>query len=511
MPKTTEHQGTQHCPECDIGPFTRNHYFTGKLLVERDFVDEQRYYVDKLRHHHQRLHGWGVVCGLRVKQHENPACRDRLVCVEPGTAIDCCGHEIILREEDCIDLMQFAAFRQLVEEAEQTDDPDAEPESHTLQLCIRYRECPTEEIPVLYDECGCDDTRCAPNRILESYDFELHIDPELPAGPDPAGIRMDWLHTLGVARAHRVAYEPNENRIFVLSRDDANASGSLIAFSAENHSILHADTINGTVMDLAVAPDGSHVYVSLLVDTEAGPRLRIRVYQPDLSSFSVLTLPNAGTEDVRLAVTANDRLYALNLNDASVYAWEDPESDPASERIGPIAVGAQPRGIAVMPDGSRVFVSNSGDATLSVIDGADLTAPPETVDLPGAVPSALAVADTTAGGRVYVADDNGAAHILGVEPGATDPYPLLGSVTLPDAPVDLAASQGGRWLFVLLQDAGGDGHVQVVDAHRVEAGEADALGATVEVGDAPRDFARSADSSRLYAAFHGEEDRKSVV
>ena len=29
------------CPDCGIGPFSRNHYFTGKLLVERDFRDEQ--------------------------------------------------------------------------------------------------------------------------------------------------------------------------------------------------------------------------------------------------------------------------------------------------------------------------------------------------------------------------------------------------------------------------------------------------------------------------------------
>src|ERR1051326_3498842 len=49
-----------HCPDCVLGDFARNHYFTGKLLVERDFTDEQRFHIDKLRHHHQRLHGWGV-------------------------------------------------------------------------------------------------------------------------------------------------------------------------------------------------------------------------------------------------------------------------------------------------------------------------------------------------------------------------------------------------------------------------------------------------------------------
>ena len=55
------------CPACNYGPFTRNNYFTGKLLVERDFTDESRFHMEKLRHHEQLLHGWGVVCGLKVK------------------------------------------------------------------------------------------------------------------------------------------------------------------------------------------------------------------------------------------------------------------------------------------------------------------------------------------------------------------------------------------------------------------------------------------------------------
>src|SRR6476659_6500226 len=147
------------CTDCDIGPFTRNHYFTGKLLVARDFTDEQRFYVDKMRHHDQTLHGWGVVCGLAVTPHENPACRDRFVCIEPGVAIDCCGHEIVVRERECIDVTQLKSFQPLQDGGSQA--------THRLQICISYRECPTEDIPVLYDDCGCDDTKCAPNRILE--------------------------------------------------------------------------------------------------------------------------------------------------------------------------------------------------------------------------------------------------------------------------------------------------------------------------------------------------------
>ena len=88
------------CPACDFGPFTRNAYWTGKLMLARDFVDEQRYVIEKLRHHNQHLHGIGR--GLRAQggaARQGRACRNRFMCVEPGTAIDCCGHEIVCAEQ----------------------------------------------------------------------------------------------------------------------------------------------------------------------------------------------------------------------------------------------------------------------------------------------------------------------------------------------------------------------------------------------------------------------------
>ena len=96
MAHTHGHNGNGTCVECATPQLARNNYFTGKLLVERDFREEQDYFLGKDRRHNQELHGWGVVCGLKVKQHPDENCRDRYVIVEPGTAIDCCGHEILV-------------------------------------------------------------------------------------------------------------------------------------------------------------------------------------------------------------------------------------------------------------------------------------------------------------------------------------------------------------------------------------------------------------------------------
>ncbi len=146
-------------------------------MLARDFVDEQRYVVEKMRHHNQYLHGDGVVCGLKVVAHDKETCRDRFVCVEPGTAVDCCGHDIVLCEKDCLDLLAQPAIMALKDKGDTA--------AHVLQICIRYRECTSEDIPVLYDECGCDDSRCAPNRILESYELGVMLDQASAQKPPP--------------------------------------------------------------------------------------------------------------------------------------------------------------------------------------------------------------------------------------------------------------------------------------------------------------------------------------
>src|SRR5262245_44014626 len=92
---------TKHCAcsECEIHQMARNYFFTGKLMVERDFTDEQRFFCGKLQRHNHTLHGTGVVCGLKVVQHPNEKCQDKFVIIEPGTALDCCGHELIVPDE----------------------------------------------------------------------------------------------------------------------------------------------------------------------------------------------------------------------------------------------------------------------------------------------------------------------------------------------------------------------------------------------------------------------------
>lgn len=186
------------CLCCDIPAFCRNHYYRGKLLTERDFSDEQRYHIDKMRQHTLRLHGWGVVCGLTVVPHQH--CPERRMVLQSGYAIDDCGREIRLLEDDYLELPQPpkpapasdhdsemdakpAQDHEANKPRQQGDEEDyplpSNPCDDTvmpkdLYICIRYAECETEFAPAPFDDCSCNDAGQQPNRVCEGYKLELY-------------------------------------------------------------------------------------------------------------------------------------------------------------------------------------------------------------------------------------------------------------------------------------------------------------------------------------------------
>jgi hypothetical protein len=79
----------------------RPQFFPGQLLTDADLSAGLNYVIEKNKLHNRFLHGWGVVCGLKVKCF--PCCTGHgssgKVLVEPGYAIDCCGNDIVLSDE----------------------------------------------------------------------------------------------------------------------------------------------------------------------------------------------------------------------------------------------------------------------------------------------------------------------------------------------------------------------------------------------------------------------------
>lgn len=80
--------------------FERPRFFDGQLLTRAELGGEQSYVIDKNKLHNRYLHGWGVVCGLRVS-----CCDATHVTVEPGYALDPCGNDIVLGQPQTVDLL----------------------------------------------------------------------------------------------------------------------------------------------------------------------------------------------------------------------------------------------------------------------------------------------------------------------------------------------------------------------------------------------------------------------
>jgi hypothetical protein len=163
---------------CEPVATERNRYFTGKYMTARDFSGEQHYFLGRHRLHNRLLHGWGVVCGLRVEPHPRPECAERWVMVRRGIGIDCCGREIILAEDRPLEILP-----------EQPSDGGGHappPPPGPWVICLRYEEEPIEHVPVLTPEAGCDPSRTEANRIREIARLEVVELDDLDPGCWPA-------------------------------------------------------------------------------------------------------------------------------------------------------------------------------------------------------------------------------------------------------------------------------------------------------------------------------------
>ena len=156
-----------------------------------------------------------------------------------------------------------------------------------------------------------------------------------------------------------------------------------------------------------------------------------------------------------------------------------------------VGVGSTPWGVAVSPDGSRVYVANYGDSSVSVINTATNTVV-TTVSV-GSYPWDLAMSPD--GSRVYVV--NYYADSVSVIATATNA--VVATVGVGSYPQAVAVSPDGSRVYVA--NYGGDS-VSVINT------ATNAVVATVSVGRRPSGVAVSPDGSRVYVPI---EDSKVKV
>ena len=188
------------------------------------------------------------------------------------------------------------------------------------------------------------------------------------------------------------------------------------------------------------------------------------------------------------------RLYVVNGNSNSVSIVDANTLTPVGASI---PVGSSPSDVAVSPDGRYVHVANAGDGeftagSVSIIDTSTNTVVAELVTGSGVIstiPHALAV--TPDGSKVYVA--NAGEGTVSVIDTATKQ--VVGDpVFVGGEPFDVAVSPDGSWVYVANN---GDGTVSVIDTTTDQVVDTITVGAG-DTRSGPYAVAVSPDGSQLY-------------
>lgn len=101
----------------------RVRFFDGQYLQDQDFIDEQKYHVDRQRRHNRTLHIAGIADGLAVNKVDDAPAR---VTVAAGTAIDSDGRQLLVASAQTVDL------------------PASQLANKTVNLYLFYREQPAD-------------------------------------------------------------------------------------------------------------------------------------------------------------------------------------------------------------------------------------------------------------------------------------------------------------------------------------------------------------------------------
>jgi DNA-binding beta-propeller fold protein YncE len=480
---------SETCPTCTFDPFLRNHFFTGKLMTARDFSDETRFHSEKMRHHNARLHGWGVVCGLKVRAHENPACRDRFVVIEPGTAVDCCGNEILVPEAVTVELEKLPAIAELLKQKDAN--------TRRLQFCLQFKECPTEEVPVLYDECGCDDARCAPNRILSSFEVDAVLSESGADGADARTPKFEWIAAVNPPHAAGAALDAAGGRLYAISTDQK----ALYQLDARTYKVLGTATVPGVPTAVAVSNKGDLVFVAA-EPAKSGTGAQIYVWDTAKLSKKPASfdLKDSDGTDIRLAVAPDPdgRLFALLGSAGAIAVFpEDPTKSGASTSM--IDLGAKGvQGLAFDSAGEFAYSADPGGNQLIVVDvKKKKKSGPLAVFPAGSTPSGLALVHSTAGDLLAVISNaKKCLHLVDPQGKAAIGSP----VGLEFAPKDLAVSPGGKWAYVLEAD-GKKSYLQAVNVYAIQQKQAPAAGTASEIVDGGSGLVVSPDGGHAFVPF----------
>ncbi len=175
--------GTLALNKTTAGKYRRLRYFHGMLLTERDFLEEQTYFRQKLKQSN-RLHGSGVVWGLEIQERpmtdeekENNTPVSEII-IKSGLALDCDGEEVYVCRDKVVDLADKITFLERQKEIKDICSPPGD--AVKLYIGISYSECQAEPVQQYTSTCEDDPLRPEFSRVQEGYSVQILSEDELP-------------------------------------------------------------------------------------------------------------------------------------------------------------------------------------------------------------------------------------------------------------------------------------------------------------------------------------------
>ena len=230
---------------------------------------------------------------------------------------------------------------------------------------------------------------------------------------------------------------PDGTRLYVPNGSSDNVS---VVDTATN-AVMATVSVGNDPRHVAITPDGTRAYVSNVGSAE------VSVLDTDPAS------PTFHTVIATVATATSARGIAITPDGARAYVavrigiFPDPDevkvldTDPASPTfhtmLAAIPVGSNPWGVAITPDGSRVYVVNNGSNTVSAINTAT-NAVTATLTNVGGDPQGIAI--TPDGGTAFVASTFDAAKVIDTDPASGSFHTVLATVALGNGPAGVAVT-----------------------------------------------------------------------
>jgi hypothetical protein len=172
--------GVTGCADTGAAGLERTRYFARQLVGADDLTQDQLYFREKARRHNRMLHGWGIVCGARVRAGTAP-CE---VVVEAGYILGPYGDEIQIDADVVVDVCSEDLSGNVLSLCGPVDPWCSDvrvdrPSGQPVYLAIAYAECLSRPVRAVSQACGCDDGACEYSRTRDS--FRLVVLDALPA------------------------------------------------------------------------------------------------------------------------------------------------------------------------------------------------------------------------------------------------------------------------------------------------------------------------------------------